>query len=111
MKDEDNERIEEINDEIEALRDEIADKNERMDELDGDKGEEEFNDMIDDVTPVIMIGNISFTPSRVLKELDEIAYNCGMGEYQDEEKSELESDISDKEDEIKELQKEKEGLK
>ena len=42
-----------------------------------------YNEMIDEVTPEIKVGYITFQPSRVLEELDNIAYECGLDEYYD----------------------------
>ena len=42
-----------------------------------------YDEMIDDCSEEVKIGNITFSPSRVLKELDPIAYRCGLGDYLD----------------------------
>tara|TARA_R110002167_G_scaffold208289_1_gene412335 strand:+ start:442 stop:684 length:243 start_codon:yes stop_codon:yes gene_type:complete len=42
-----------------------------------------YDQMIDDCSEEVKIGNITFSPSRVLKELDPIAYRCGLGDYLD----------------------------
>lgn len=44
---------------------------------------EMYNDMLNECTPEIQIGYITFEPSRVLEELDNIAYECGLGDYYD----------------------------
>lgn len=45
--------------------------------------EQMFRDSIDETTETIQIGSISFTPSRVLEELDPIAFRCGVSDYMD----------------------------
>ena len=42
-----------------------------------------YRDFIDDNNPVVMIGGIAFTPSRVLEELDPTAFYCGLADYLD----------------------------
>ncbi len=42
-----------------------------------------YNDMINECTPIIKIGYIEFEASRVLEELDPIAYSCGLDDYYD----------------------------
>ena len=46
-------------------------------------GDEEYNDMLDDTYPEYKMGNLSYSPSRILKELDPIAYRMGKQEYQE----------------------------
>lgn len=45
--------------------------------------ENSYDDMLDECYDVIKIGNITFLPSQVLKECDEVAYNIGYSEYID----------------------------
>ena len=42
-----------------------------------------YDDMIDEVTGFIRMGNILFRASYVLKELDKTAYDIGLDEYID----------------------------
>lgn len=41
-----------------------------------------YDDMLDEVTPDIEIGYLSWTASRVLQEMDPIAYRCGFNDYE-----------------------------
>mgnify|MGYP003495615373 CR=1 FL=1 len=50
--------------------------------------EDMFNDLLDDTTPVIEILGFSYSPSRVLKEVDPIAYNEEFSNWLDNECSE-----------------------
>jgi len=40
-----------------------------------------YDELLDECYGEIKIGNITFDPSRVLKELDPIAYDCGLYDY------------------------------
>lgn len=42
---------------------------------------ERYNDMLDEVGEC-KIGDYIYEPSRVLEELDPIAYNCGLTDYE-----------------------------
>ena len=55
----------------------------RREEITKDTLIEMYNDMINECTPIIKIGCIEFEASRVLEELDTIAYDCGLSEYYD----------------------------
>jgi hypothetical protein len=44
--------------------------------------EEQYDEMLDEQGPVNVCG-MQFDPSRILKELDPIAYNCGLSDMQD----------------------------
>lgn len=53
------------------------------------EAEEMFNQFLDEIYPEINIG-VTFSPSRVLKELDPIAYQCGLNDWLDSENLEVE---------------------
>ena len=55
--------------------------------------ENNYDDMIDDCTGEIAIGNITFNASYVLEKLDPIAYNCGLGDYIDSVLNEAKYDL------------------
>ena len=48
----------------------------------------QYDEMLDGVSEV-KIGNLTYNPSRVLKELDPIAYNCGFSDFLDLEDLEI----------------------
>ena len=81
--------------ELEELKSELS-------TLENNENEEEYNATIDETSEVNICG-MEFTPSRVLKELDPIAYSCGMNDYNDERISELQTEIEEKEAEIENL--------
>ncbi len=45
--------------------------------------EQRFEAMLDDCYPMVQIGDMEFEPSRVLKEVDPIAFRVGMFDYAD----------------------------
>lgn len=47
--------------------------------------EETYDDMIDDTNEEVHIGGLNYSPSIVLKRCDEIAYRCGLSDYQSSE--------------------------
>jgi len=46
--------------------------------------EDQYDEMLDEQGPV-KIGNLEFSPSRILYELDPIAYSCGLSDIQEYE--------------------------
>ena len=81
-------------------------------EIDPNKHEDSYRECIDEQGPVIVAG-IKFTASRILEELDPIAYRCGLSDYvdslditDDEEYKELESELAELEEELADLESE-----
>lgn len=75
-------------------------------EIDQEKHEESYREYIDEQGPVIVAG-MKFTASRILEELDPIAYRCGLADYvdgldvtDDEEYQALEIELAELEDEL-----------
>ena len=98
---------------IAALKKQIADLENKIDnfEIDEDKYDENYDEWLDEIYCEIMIGNISFLPSRILKELDPIAYRCGCSDYidsldieDDEEYQELHTELEEVKEELAELE-------
>lgn len=52
-------------------------------ELDPDEYTEEYDDFLDEVSDSVRIGSLEYAPSHVLKEVDPIAYRCGLNDYID----------------------------
>lgn len=44
-----------------------------------------YDDMLDECYPDIEIGSLRYSPSHVLKNVDEIAYRCGYNDWLDSE--------------------------
>lgn len=106
--------------EIRKIKTLIADKEKQQDqiELDPDDYEYQFDDMLDDSTPEIEIGGLTYSPSHVLKNVDPVAYRCSLNDFVDsldvedsdeyealqDEIDQLKSDIEDLESEIEDLE-------
>jgi hypothetical protein len=45
--------------------------------------DEKYREFIDECEPVVKVAGISFTPSRILEELDPTAFNCGVSNFSD----------------------------
>ena len=112
--------------EIRKMQALIADKEKQQEqiELDPDDYEDQFDELLDE-SGTVEAGGYSFYPSRILKELDPVAYRCGLNDYADsvfdvedsdeykdlqEEIDQLKSDIEDLESEIEDLESEIEDL-
>lgn len=52
-----------------------------------DRCEDEYDEMLDDCNEAVTIGNLTYSPSEVLKRVDPIAYRCGMADWADGERS------------------------
>lgn len=56
---------------------------------------EMYNESLDE-SGYVVVGGLSFLPSRVLQEMDPVAYRCGFGDYldyMDVDSDELEWDV------------------
>jgi len=42
-----------------------------------------YRDMLDDCEPEVNVAGLSFVPSRVVEELDPVAFRCGVNDYVD----------------------------
>lgn len=74
-------------------------------EPDQSEYEEQYCDMLDECYPAVF----GICPSRILKECDPIAYNCGLSDYVDGldlTPEELEAELAEIEAEIEELEAE-----
>lgn len=107
---------------IEIKKAEIAAKEKEIDnfEVDVDEYEESYCDCMDSEGPVTVCG-LTFDPSKIIRELDPIAYRCGLVDYVDsidktedagyieltEELETLEDELSDLESELDDIDDEK----
>lgn len=57
--------------------------------------ESEYDDMLDECTPMVQIGTLEYSPSQVLKAVDEVAYELGFGEYVDSRREDVEEEVRD----------------
>lgn len=109
------EEIEDLKEEIEDLKNELLEKQDEfcfMEEFDRESYIVAFNEFLDDGNGITICG-IEFTPSKILKECDPIAYrvyfNDYVSNYEDEHNDKIEDlnkDITDLKDEIEEKEKE-----
>jgi len=49
--------------------------------------EDKYREMLDECYPVVKIGCLEFSPSRIVEEIDPIAFRCGVAdsEYEDDD--------------------------
>lgn len=105
--------------EIRKMQALIADKEKQQNQIECNPEDfaDQFDDLLDE-SGTVDAGGYSFYPSRILKELDPIAYSCGLNDYSDsvfdasetddykalqDEIDQLESDIDDLVSEIEDL--------
>ncbi len=55
--------------------------------------ESEYDDMLDECTPIVQIGTLEYSPSQVLKAVDEVAYELGFSEYVDSRREDVEDEV------------------
>ena len=110
--------IEEIEKDITACQAELTDVRHEMETFEPDEKEAEdaYDDMLDVCYEPFRIGRMEYCPSQVLREVDPIAYHCGLADFVDSEpadvwsgyreleerENELEAELSDLEDELEE---------
>ena len=99
---------------METIKNRIAEIKRELEyfEIDQDKHEEEYKELIDSNGPVVICG-VKYCASRILGEIDPIAYRCGLNDYvdsldvtEDEEYKKLESELEELESELEELESE-----
>ena len=114
-------KLETLQKQLEELQDDASAIETQIDnfEIDEDDYEDQYIEMIDS-EGAVMVAGMAFTASRILQELDPIAYSCGLSDYVgciDPEKVEgykelvedfesLETQIITLEEEIEELEEE-----
>jgi len=98
--------------EIEQRINEIKSELEHF-EIDPDKHEEDYRNLIDELDGVITVAGRKFCASRILEKLDPIAFRCGLNAYVDgldvtdnEDYKALELEIENLEEELAEIEKE-----
>lgn len=85
-------------------------------ELDNDDYEESYKEAIDS-EGLVTVAGIKFDPSRILQEMDPIAYGCGLNDYvdscnkeDDPKYQELEEELETLKDENSDLESELENM-
>ncbi len=104
---------------IEIKKAEIAAKEKEIDnfELDNDDYEEQYRDMLEEISGPVKIGSLEYSAARVLEEVDPTAYRCGLNDYvdslekeDDPKYKELEEELETLEDELSDLESELEDI-
>ena len=82
-------------------------------EIDQDKHEDAYRNLIDELDGEVTVAGIKFCASRILEELDPIAFRCGLTDYvdsldvtNDEDYKALELEIESLEEELAEIEEE-----
>ena len=57
--------------------------------------EQEYRDFLDEIYPEVTLGQLVFSPSRIIEELDPIAFRVGLSDYEDAYPEEEEEDAED----------------
>jgi hypothetical protein len=93
-----------VNSEIEELKEKISDKEDEIKILEANENEDEYDEYLDDVFGDCEVAGMKMQTSRVLKEMDEVAYNQGMSEFNDNKISELHDELNDLKSDLKDLE-------
>ena len=105
--------------EIRKMQALIAEKEKQQSqiELDPDDYVTQFDESLDESIPEIEIGSLTYSPSHVLKNVDPVAYRCGLNDFVDsldvedsDEYESLQSEIDDIQEDIEDLENEIEDL-
>lgn len=57
--------------------------------------EEAYEEQLDEISGEIQIGNLTFSAGQIVKELDPIAFRCGMADNEDFVREQAEDEISE----------------
>ena len=76
---------------IKNTKERIEEINERIKILENEENVEEYDDMLDEVG----LNKDVYSASMILKNVDEIAYNCGFTDFNDEELSDLNNKLQE----------------
>jgi len=94
-------------DRLEDLKVNLQDAEQELEDLENGNKEDEYDEWLDDIHEPYKIGVCEFYASKVLSELDPIAYNCGYGDYVESERESYQQTIDDIKEEIEDLKVEK----
>lgn len=96
----------------EELKKQIADLQEQIETFDKEDhlNDAAFDDFIDETTRDLIILGMSYRASRVLKEIDPIAYKCCKADYADSMELEDFSEYTDLVDELEDLKSQLEEM-
>ena len=63
--------------------DEIIEESDIYDIVDSEYSEDDYEELLNEIEPIVKIGNLEYEPGRVLKEVDPIAFDIGRSEEVD----------------------------
>jgi len=52
-------------------------------EMSDDDLKEQYDELLDEIYGEVKLGNLTFSPSRIIRELDPVAYRTGLNDYED----------------------------
>ena len=96
MNKETKQEIKRLNKELTELKEILERNKERLENYDET---ESYDEMLNECYPELF----NIKPAYILSECDSIQYRCGLSDYEDEGRSELEGDIDSEEEQIEDL--------
>ena len=96
------------NDEIENKKEEIESIEADIETLEEGNNEEEYEDFLNEVYNSVTICGYEMNQGTILREMDEIAFNEGLNNYNDEKITELKDQLETLKAELKDLEDEEE---
>ena len=63
-----------------------------------DEVADEYEELLDELYEEVQIGDLTFTPGRIVRELDPIAFRVGVSDYSSEYFTEYPEDDDERED-------------
>lgn len=85
------------------IRNDIKKNEEELEKLDDwECDEEEYDDYLDEIYAEVDVAGCTYLVSRILKEIDEVRYEMGKGEYEDEKREERREELEIEIEELKE---------
>lgn len=73
-------------------------------EVDPDEHVQDYEDMLHDVHGLVEIGSLTYDPARVLREVDPVAYRCGLSDYIDSIDKEEQPDYIEMKEELEDIE-------
>ena len=59
--------------------------------------EQEYRELLDEIYPTVKFGSLVFSASRIIEELDPIAFRCGLADWENEYYPDNDNDNDEKE--------------
>lgn len=97
---------EEDKSQLEEFKKELEEKESELKGLEEGYNTEEYEEMLNDSYEPFKMGDLTYYPADILKNCDEIAFNCGLNDYNSEKIDDLNGEIKELREQIAELEKE-----